>query len=150
MPSLSTVSHPELGDLHRGQWVDSTGDTYSDSWHSAEVTISDATVEVIAASADPELAAQLLTPLASVLRALPTLRREASDAIVAHFSDEAPTRAELDDAAGDLKLQSVEAVAPNRVKLHFDDSCGEHFRPGHWPAVEVTVEGVVVGVTLEA
>jgi hypothetical protein len=34
--------------------------------------------------------------------------------------------------------------------LHLDDTCGEHFLDGYWPAVRFGTDGSIVGVTIEA
>ena len=100
--------------------------------------------------ASPGDVAPLLPRLRTVVAALPDLRRVASDAVVTTFSTGDPDPTELDEAAADLDLETIEASGDGTVVLHFTDSYGEHFPEGYWPAVHLDAEGAVATVTVES
>lgn len=53
-------------------------------------------------------------------------------------------------SAEDLQVSAVEVVADGSVVLHLDDTCGEHFLDGYWPAVHLGPQDQVVAVTVES
>ncbi|WGX97058.1 hypothetical protein [Nocardioides sp. L-11A] len=108
------------------------------------------TPELILDPSAPERADALRARGAEVIGALPGLARVATDAVVRRFSEEEPPPDELAEAAGDLRISAVEVVADGSVVLHLDDSCGEHFLDGYWPAVRLGPTGEVVAVTVES
>lgn len=70
--------------------------------------------------------------------------------MVTNFSNGEPEPHELDDAASDLTLETIEAAADGTIILHLIDSCGEHFPEGYWPAVHLGAGGDVEQVTVES
>lgn len=106
--------------------------------------------ELMLTTADPDEAAALVERLGAFAADVPGWTRRATDAVVTHLSEETPAEAELDDAATDLALQTVEARPGGDLVLHLDDTCGEHLPHGYWPAVRFDASGAVAGVTVEA
>ena len=76
--------------------------------------------------------------------------RRATDVVVRRWRESEREAAEREDGEGDRVLGSVEVRPGGDVLLHFDDSCGQHFMHGHWPAVRFDASGSVVEVTVEA
>lgn len=108
------------------------------------------TPEILLQTTDRETALRFIQDVSPAMADLEQWQRRGTDAVVHEFSDSAPTSAELDEAATDLVLETIEVNPDGAVVLHFDDSCGEHFSSGHWPAVRYDREGVVEAVTIEA
>jgi hypothetical protein len=106
--------------------------------------------EITLRTSDPDEAEALLPNVAPALSDLSGWHRRATDAVVHALSTEVPSPVELDDAASDLALQTVEAHPGGEVVLHLDDTCGEHLLDGHWPAVRFGADGSVIEVTVEA
>lgn len=76
-------------------------------------------------------------------------RRIATDAIVTAISEDPPAGSELDEAAADLRLETIGTLPDSEIVLHFQDSCGSHFISGRWPAARFATSGEV-RVTVEA
>ncbi|PJM95292.1 hypothetical protein CG719_12425 [Streptomyces sp. CB01373] len=106
--------------------------------------------ELMLRTADPAEAVDLVSRLAAFFADESGWRRRASDAVVAKFSEGPPEPAELDEAAEDLMLETVEVHPGGDLVLHLDDSCGRHFSSGYWPAVRIDADGFVTAVTVEA
>ncbi|QIK73522.1 hypothetical protein G7070_16195 [Propioniciclava coleopterorum] len=118
-----------------------------------------ATSGLFVAGGDPELAVstqsagrvpELAARLAAFARAPRAWTRRATDAVVRAFSEGEPSASDLDEAAADLRLETVEVRDDGAVVLHLEDGCGEHFMQGYWPAVRFDDDGDVVEVTVEA
>ncbi|SJN41351.1 hypothetical protein FM104_11350 [Microbacterium esteraromaticum] len=143
------IDDPELGRLTRAETTLDDGGVVTHDWYAGTVTLADQDVELMIDGTTPEGVQKLLPRIRAVIADLANIRRQASDAIRAHFSDTEPTAAELDEAAEDLLLEAVEATADETV-LHFVDSCGQHFPEECWPAAHLDAHGVVTTVTVEA
>lgn len=81
---------------------------------------------------------------------LTSIQRMVSDAVVTYFSDGQPEPHELDEAASDLRLETIEASTDGAVILRLADTCGEHFMEGYWPAVHLGASGDIEQVTVES
>lgn len=46
--------------------------------------------------------------------------------------------------------RATTTLTSGKLVLNFDDSCGEHFSHGYWPAVRLSSDGTVADVTVEA
>lgn len=108
------------------------------------------TPELLVDTTDPARAEALEQRLADVVAALHVHARTATDAVVRQFSEDEPPIAELDDAAQDLVVSALVAHEDGSVTIHLDDTCGEHFLDGYWPAVRFGPDDAVVAVTVEA
>lgn len=106
--------------------------------------------ELLLRTTDPEAGVGLLAQLTVFFDDRAVWQRRATDAVVTEFSERTPTAQELEDAAQDLVLQTVEVHSDLSVVLHLDDSCGLHFLQGHWPAVRFDADAKIVDVTVEA
>ncbi|WP_043807795.1 hypothetical protein [Rhodococcus triatomae] len=145
MSHSSPPVRSDRGVFTRATTVLTTGDTLVHDWY-----VADGEPEFVLRTADAVEAAGLLPRLDAVLADGPGWHRRATDAVVTRFGDGDPEPAELDDAAHDLVLVTVEVHPGGEVVLHFDDSCGQHFVDGRWPAVRFDETGAVVDVTVEA
>ncbi len=150
MSDAPEITHPELGAFRRARTELLDGEVLDHDWYSALIEVDGESVELTAASGSPEEVRAMLPRIAETVQALPTLRRVLSDAVVTGFSEGEPTAAELDDAASDLELQTIEAHPDGTVTVHLNDGCGEHFPEGYWPAVHLDRDGAVTDVTVEA
>lgn len=101
-------------------------------------------------TADPVVAAGLVPRLEAFLSGRDAWERAATDAVVIELSAETPTPDELDEAAADLALESVQAYPDGSVVLNFVDTCGTHFLDGYWPAVRFDDDDALIRVTVEA
>lgn len=146
----SSLDDPDLGPLHRATSELDDGSVLTHDWFVGSVEVDGRTYELMVEGASPEDVAPLLPRLRAVVAGLPGLRRVASDAVVTTFSTGDPDLTELDEAADDLDLETIEASSDSTVVLHFTDSCGEHFPGGYWPAVHLDAEGAVATVTVES
>lgn len=108
------------------------------------------TPQLILATPDAAEAAALLPALSPFMTDAATWTRRATDAVVHRFSEEEPTPGELDDAATDLVVAAVEVRPGGDVQVHLDDTCGEHFLEGYWPAVRFPADGSEPEVTVES
>jgi hypothetical protein len=135
----------DWGVFTRAVTVLTDGDSLVHDWY-----VADGEPELVLRTADAPEATALLPRLGDVLADRAAWHKRATDAVVTQFSEDDPTQAELDDAADDLVLTTVEVHPGGEVVLHLDDSCGEHFLDGYWPAVRFDQVGAVVVVTVEA
>lgn len=119
-------------------------------WFVGAFSVDGAEVELMLEGTTPDEVAPLLPRLREVIARLDTLGRIATDAVVSHFSTGEVEPHELDDAASDLTLDTIESAADGTVVLHLNDSCGEHFPEGYWPAVHFGVDDTVAQVTVES
>lgn len=145
-----TIEDPELGTFARATTKLTDGSILTHDWYAKTVAIDGAELEIMLEATSAEEAQARLPRLHETLTALGTLRRVATDAVVTNFSNGEPEPHELDDAASDLILETIEAAADGTVVLHLTDSCGEHFPEGYWPAVHLGADNVVQAVTVEA
>lgn len=119
-------------------------------WFVGTVSIEGSELELMLEGTTPEEVAPLLPRLREVVSRLDVLRRVATDAVVTNFSTGQPGQSELDDAASDLTLETIETGADGTVILHLIDTCGEHFPEGYWPAAHLGVDDTVAQVTVES
>lgn len=145
-----TIDDPELGTLTRATTELTDGSILTHDWYGTTLTIDGTELELMLEGADPRDITPLLPRVKAVLADLPVLRRTASDAVVTNFSNGDPEAHELDEAASDLTLETVEAASDGTIILHLIDDCGEHFPEGYWPAVHLGENGDVVQVTVES
>lgn len=145
-----TIDDPELGTLTRATTELTDGSILTHDWYGATLTIDGAELELMLEGTDPRDITPLLPRVKAVLADLPVLRRTASDAVVTNFSNGDPEAHELDEAASDLTLETIEAASDGTIILHLIDDCGEHFPEGYWPAVHLGENGDVVQVTVES
>ncbi len=99
---------------------------------------------------DANAVQSLLPRLRAMVADLDSIRRTASDAVITQFSDVEPEQHEFDEGAQDLRLEAIESAADGTFVLHFDDTCGEHFPEGYWPATHLDEDGAVTTVTVES
>lgn len=135
----------EWGEFKRATTTFSDGEVLVYDWYVLE-----AEPELVLRTVDAVQAEELLARVGAFFTDRTGWQRRATDAIVARFSDTVPTPTELDEAAEDLVLATVEAWPGGSVVLHFDDGCGEHFGHGYWPAVRFDQAGVPHEVTVES
>lgn len=145
-----TIDDPELGTLTRATTELTDGSLLVHDWYGRTLVIDGSEIELMLEGTEPAAITPLLPRVREVLDDLPTLRRLASDAVVANFSNGEPEPHELDDAASDLTLETIEAASDGTIILHLIDSCGEHFPDGYWPAVHLGAGGDVEQVTVES
>ncbi|WP_238343667.1 hypothetical protein [Microbacterium sp. RG1] len=99
---------------------------------------------------DTTVAAGLLPRLEAFLSRRALWEREATDAVVVEFSTEDPTQDELDEAAADLRAAQIVVFPDAAVTVHFNDTCGQHFLEGYWPAVHFSSLDAVTEVSVES
>lgn len=150
-----TDEHPPidddaLGRLARATTELSDGTVLTHDWYAGSVDRDGTELMIMVEGTSAAEASALLPHIHETLSALPALQRLATDAVVTSFSTTDPEPHELDDAAADLELETVEASADGTVVLHFVDSCGEHFPEGYWPAVHLGTDGQITRVTVES
>ncbi|MGX1794047.1 hypothetical protein ACWIDW_14005 [Microbacterium sp. NPDC055312] len=143
-----TIEDPELGTLSRAETTLDDGDVVTHDWFSGALTIDGRELELMIDGADVDAVSTLVPRAHAVVEDLDEIRRRASDAVVTHFSDRAPSATELDEGADDLVLDTLE-ITDDATVLHFTDSCGRHFPEGYWPAVHLNVDGSIGEVTVE-
>ncbi len=143
------VDDAELGPLTRATSELTDGSVLTHDWYAGTVPTADGEVELMVEGTSPDEVTPLLPRLRDAVSRLATLRRIATDAVVARFSTGDPEQHELDEAASDLALDAIEAAADGTIVLHLTDGCGEHFPEGYWPAVHVDGDRVVQ-VTVES
>lgn len=144
------IDDPDLGPLARATTELSDGTVLTHDWYVGTVTVDDAELELMLEGSTADDARALIPRVRETIAALDGLRRLASDAVVTAFSQGAPEPAELDAAASDLRLETIEASADGTVVLHLIDTCGEHFPEGYWPAVHLGEDGQITQVTVES
>ncbi|GAA2922944.1 hypothetical protein GCM10010458_00210 [Microbacterium luteolum] len=145
-----TIDDPELGTLARATTELTDGSVLTHDWYSGTVVIDGVELELMLEGTSPQDVTPLLPRVRETIADLTSLRRIASDAVVTNFSNGEPEPHELDDAASDLTLETIEAAADGTIILHLIDSCGEHFPEGYWPAVHLGAGGDVEQVTVES
>ncbi|MFK3678730.1 hypothetical protein ACI2IP_13440 [Microbacterium sp. NPDC090218] len=145
-----TIDDPELGTFTRATSELSDGSVLTHDWFVGTVSVEGAELELMLEGTTSDDVAPLLPRLREVVARIDTLRRIATDAVVTNFSTGEPEPHELEDAASDLKLETIEAAADGTVILHLIDDCGEHFPEGYWPAAHLDVDDAVVQVTVES
>lgn len=143
-----TIEDPELGTLSRAETTLDGGDVVTHDWFSGALTIDGRELELMIDGADIDAVSTLVPRAHAVVEDLDEIRRRASDAVVAHFSDREPSASELDEGADDLVLDTLE-ITDDATVLHFTDSCGRHFPDGYWPAVHLGVDGSIGEITVE-
>ncbi|WP_341945132.1 hypothetical protein [Microbacterium sp. LWH11-1.2] len=145
-----TIDDPELGPLTRATTELTDGSVLTHDWYSGTVVIDGAELELMLEGTNPQDVTPLLPRVRETVADLASLRRIASDAVVTNFSNGEPEPHELEDAASDLMLETIEAASDGTIILHLVDSCGEHFPEGYWPAVHLGTGGDVEQVTVES
>lgn len=145
-----TIEHPELGTFTRASTEMTDGTVLTHDWYVGSVSSEGTELELMLEATSPEEARALLPRLQDAISELPSRRRSASDAVVTEFSQGEPEPSELDDAATDLALETIEVEADGTVILHLTDTCGSHFPEGYWPAVHFGAEGGITQVTVES
>ncbi|MGN7949535.1 hypothetical protein ACTJKH_12380 [Microbacterium sp. 22215] len=145
-----TIDDPELGTLTRATTELSDGTVLTHDWYAGGTVAQGAPLDLMIEGTNTDEASALLPHVHETIAALSVLRRLASDTIVTAFSTGTPEQHELDDAASDLTLETLEASADGTIVLHFIDSCGEHFPEGYWPAVHLGADGQIAQVTVES
>ncbi|OAN43091.1 hypothetical protein A4X16_08590 [Microbacterium sp. H83] len=150
MTAHPTIDDPELGTLVRATTELSDGTVLTHDWYAGTVTVDGAELEFMIEGTDADEAAALIPRVRETIGVLDVLRRLATDAVVTAFSTGTPEQHELDDAASDLVLDTLEASSDETVVLHFTDGCGEHFPEGYWPAVHLGADGQITQVTVES
>jgi hypothetical protein len=144
------IDDPDLGTLVRATTELSDGTVLTHDWYAGTVTVDDADLELMLEGTSADEARMLIPRVRETIAALGGLRRLASDAVVTAFSQGTPEPAELDAAASDLSLETIEASADGTVVLHLIDTCGDHFPEGYWPAVHLGEDGQITQVTVES
>lgn len=145
-----TIDDPELGTLARATTELTDGSVLTHDWYSGTVVIDGVELELMLEGTSPQDVTPLLPRVRETIADLTSLRRIASDAVVTNFSNGEPEPHELEDAASDLTLETIEAASDGTIILHLIDSCGEHFPEGYWPAVHLGAGGDVEQVTVES
>lgn len=145
-----TIDDPELGTLTRATTELTDGTVLTHDWFAGGTVTDGAALDLMIEGTDADEVRTLLPRVHETIAALAVIRRLASDAIVRTFSTGTPAQHELDDAASDLALETLEASADGTIVLHFIDSCGEHFPEGYWPAVHLGPDGQITQVTVES
>lgn len=143
------IEDPQLGPLTRAETTLDDGDTVIHDWYAGSATVGAHELELMIDGSDPADVEKLLPRARAVVADIDSIRRQATDAIIDHFSDGDPTAADLDEGAADLQLDAIETTY-DEVVLHFTDTCGEHFPDGYWPAAHLDADGRVAEVTVES
>lgn len=145
-----TIDDPELGPLTRATTELTDGSVLTHDWYSGTVVVEGAELELMLEGTNPQDITPLLPRVLETIADLASLRRIASDAVVTTFSNGEPEPHELEQAASDLTLETIEAASDGTIILHLIDDCGEHFPEGYWPAVHLGAGGDVEQVTVES
>ncbi|MFK4852312.1 hypothetical protein ACI3KT_11800 [Microbacterium sp. ZW T6_19] len=144
------VEDDVLGTLVRASTELTDGEILTHDWYAGSVVTDGGDVDLMIEATTHAEVTPLLPRLREVVSRLDVLRRMASDAVVTRFSTGAPEAHELDEAASDLALETIEAAADGTIILHLIDDCGEHFPEGYWPAVHLAPDDGVADVTVES
>jgi hypothetical protein len=144
------VEDDALGTLVRATTELTDGEILTHDWYAGAVATADGDVDLMIEATAPDEVLPLLPRLREVVSRLVALRRTASDAVVTRFSTGEPEPHDLDEAASDLSLETIEAAADGTIILHLVDECGEHFPEGYWPAVHLAGDDDVADVTVES
>lgn len=151
MPDDAATVPSPWGELTRATTTLTSGETLVHDWYSPEAASSaDGEPDLMLNATDAAAASALLPRVAAFFADRAGWHRRATDAVVHEFSTEEPTADELAEAAHDLVLHTLEVLADGDVVLHLNDSCGQHFLDGYWPAVRFDADDVAVEVTVEA
>ncbi|KJQ54841.1 hypothetical protein [Microbacterium sp. SA39] len=145
-----TIDDPELGILTRATTELTDESVLTHDWYGRTIVVDGDEIELMIEGTDPSEIAALLPRVRETVTHLVSLRRIASDAVVTAFSNGEPEPHELDEAASDLSLETIEAAADGMIILHLIDGCGDHFPEGYWPAVHLGAGGDVDQVTVES
>mgnify|MGYP001609746918 FL=1 len=145
-----TIDHPELGTFTRASTEMTDGTVLTHDWYVGSVSADGTELELMVEATTPEEARALLPRLQAAVAELPSRRRQASNAVVTEFSQGEPEPSELDEAATDLALETIEVEADGTVILHLTDTCGTHFPEGYWPAVHFGADDGITQVTVES
>lgn len=144
------IEDAELGTLIRATTELSDGTVLTHDWYAGGTVVDGAPLDLMIEGTNADEARGLLPHVHETVAALGALRRLASDAVVTAFSTGTPEQYELDDAATDLNLETLEASADGTIVLHLIDTCGQHFPEGYWPAVHLAADGQITQVTVES
>lgn len=139
-----------LGTLTRATTTLDDGTVVTHEWYAGSVTIDGEDLDLMIEGVTAEDAGARLPRMREVMADIESVRRRATDAVVTAFSTGDPEPHELDEAASDLILETLEASADGDVVLHLIDGCGTHFPEGYWPAVHIGADGAVVRVAVES
>lgn len=150
MSEHPTIDDPELGTLVRATTELSDGTVLTHDWYAGTVAVDGDELDLMLEGTSVDEARALIPRVRQTIAALDVLQRLASDAVVTAFSTGDPEPHELDDAASDLSLDTIEASADETIVLHFTDTCGDHFPEGYWPAVHLGTDGQITRVTVES
>lgn len=145
-----TIDDPSLGTLTRATTELTDGEILTHDWFVGTLATAGGELELMIEGTAVDEVSALLPRVREVIADLDSLRRRASDAVVTAFSQGEVEQHELDDAASDLTLETVEASADGTIVLHLIDSCEQHFPEGYWPAVHLAPDDTVVTVTVES
>lgn len=145
-----TIDHPALGTFTRASTEMTDGTVLTHDWYVGSLSADGTELELMVEATAPEEARALLPRLQAAIADLAARRRLASDAVVAEFSQGEPEPSELDEAASDLALETIEVAADGTVILHLTDTCGSHFPEGYWPAVHFGADDDIAQVTVES
>ncbi|MEV4667808.1 hypothetical protein [Microbacterium sp. LWO12-1.2] len=145
-----TIDHPALGTFTRASTEMTDGTVLTHDWYVGSLSADGTELELMVEATAPEEARALLPRLQATIADLAARRRLASDAVVAEFSQGEPEPSELDEAATDLALETIEVEADGTVILHLTDTCGSHFPEGYWPAVHFGADDDIAQVTVES
>lgn len=148
--SPDAFTHARFGEFRRARTELGAGEVLEHDWYIGNVVVDGAEVEVMIGTGDPVRARVLLPDLEDVVGAFAALARTASDAVVTEFGGAETAPEELDDAAQDLRVSTIEMREDGTVVLHLEDTCGQHFLDGYWPAVSLNAERKVLEVSVEA
>ena len=145
-----TIDDAELGTLARATTELADGTVLEHDWYAGGTVVDGLPLDLMIEGTTVDEARALLPHVHETIAALGVLRRLASDTVVVAFSTGTPEQHELDDAASDLALETLEASADGTIVLHLIDTCGEHFPEGYWPAVHLGADGQITQVTVES
>lgn len=144
------VEDDVLGILVRATTELTDGEVLTHDWYAGSVTVDGGDIDLMIEATSADELAPLLPRVREVVSRIGALRRVASDAVVSRFSTGEPEAHELEEAASDLSLETIEASADGTIILHLNDDCGEHFPEGYWPAVHLDSDDRVTDVTVES
>lgn len=144
------IDDPALGRLVRATTDLEDGDTLTHDWYAGTIETDADDLELMIEGTAPSQIEPLLPRVRDVVARIGALQRVASDAVVTTFSTGEPEPHELDEAAEDLTLETIEAAADGTIVLHLLDTCGSHFPEGYWPAVHLGEGDTIEQVTVES
>jgi hypothetical protein len=144
------IDDPELGMLTQAESIFDDGTVAVHDWYAGRIDDGDAQIELIIDGPEVDDVRARLPRLKTAVADLADVRRAASKAVIAHFSEIEPEQYELDEGAADLRLEAIEASADGEIVLHFVDICGAHFPDGYWPAAHLGPDNAVTAVSVES